>query len=192
MVQPSDEQLGFVKKLITDSIDLLIKEDSDIFNLEIDIPPTISEDAKLLNLELHETSINHRLAFYLELNIQKTDLKNHKVDIEYNRYYGGKKVVDTIEGKLSVRPDIIIHTRRKREVLPQHYLVIEAKKFQITTHDINKVKGFIKDLKYQYLFGLTISYCLSDKHVLANLFYFNGTDITIEVINRPKSKIPTI
>lgn len=150
------------------------------------MPLEISPDARLLSRELHETTINHRLAFYLEQNIQETDLDIYNVDIEYNRFYGNKKLLDTVEGQQSVRPDIVIHTRINYEVEQQHYLVIEAKKLEITQHDINKICGFISDPNYFYLFGLTISYCIDAAKVLANLYYYDGTSIVSENINRSK------
>lgn len=186
MIQPTEEQIAFIKTLLTKSIDQLIEKDSNIFNIDIEMPQQISQDARLLNRELHETTINHRLAFYLEQNLQKTDLKVYNVDIEYNRYYGNQKILNTVEGQQSVRPDILIHSRINDQVEQQHYLVVEAKKAQITQHDINKILGFISDPNYFYLFGLTISYCLNETNVLANLYYFNGTTILNEEINRPK------
>jgi hypothetical protein len=180
MIQPTEEQIIFIKKLLTKSIDLLIAKDSDIFNIDIVMPQQISEAAKLLNRELHETTINHRLAYYFELNLQETDLKNYKVDIEYNRFYGNQKILSTVEGQLSVRPDILIHSRINDQVEQQHYLVVEAKKAVISQHDINKICGFISDENYFYLFGMTISYCNDDQNILANLYYFNGISIVSE------------
>lgn len=186
MIRPTEEQIAFIKTLLTTSIDQLITRDSDIFNIDIIMPQQISPDARHLNRELHETTINHRLAFYLEQNIQGTDLAIYNVDIEYNRYYGNQKILNTVEGQQSVRPDILIHTRINDQVEQQHYLVVEAKKGQITPHDINKIEGFISDPNYFYLFGLTISYCINETNVLANLYYYNGTTIVNEEINRPK------
>jgi len=186
MIQPTEEQILFIKRLVTTSLDQLIAKDSDIFNIGIEMPQQISPDARLLNRELHETTINHRLAFYLEQNIQETDLEFYNVDIEYNRYYSIQKRLNTVEGQLSVRPDILIHTRINDHVEQQHYLAVEAKKAEITPHDINKIEGFISDPNYLYLFGLTISYCINETNVLANLYYFNGTTIVKEEINRPK------
>lgn len=186
MRQPTEQQITFIRALLSTSIDLLIANDSDIFNLDIVMPQQISPEARLLNRELHETTINHRLAFYLEQNIQGTDLGIYNVDIEYNRFYGNQKILNTVEGQQSVRPDILIHTRINDQVEQQHYLVVEAKKAQITEHDINKILGFISDRNYFYLFGLTISYCINERNVLANLYYFNGENIVSEEINRPK------
>lgn len=182
MKQPTNNQIQEVKNLLSNSIEELIRNDSDIFNIELIEPPQISEDAKVLNRELHETTINHRFAYYLEKNIQETNLSFYKVDIEYNRFYYNSKKLNTVEGIISVRPDILIHTRVDDNVDQQHYLAIEAKKANITQHDTNKVKGFITDENYNYLFGLTISYCSNENSILSNLYYYDGTAITSEEI----------
>nr|WP_321409584.1 hypothetical protein [uncultured Carboxylicivirga sp.] len=186
MLQPTIEQIYLIKTIIDNSLDSLILNDSEIFDIHMHEPRRISEDARVLNRELHETTINHRLAYYLENNIQKCELSYYKVDIEYNRFYENLKLLDTVEGIRSVRPDILIHSRTNHEINPQHYLVIEAKKGTIIQHDINKINGFISDENYNYLFGLTVSYCSSDSHILANLYYFDGEDIINEQINREK------
>jgi hypothetical protein len=90
MIQPTEGKITLIRTLLTTSIDQLIANDSVIFNLDIVMPQQISPDARLLNRELHETTINHRLAFYLEQNIKETDLGIYNVDIEYNRYYGNQ------------------------------------------------------------------------------------------------------
>lgn len=186
MIQPTQLQIDGIKQILESSIDALILNDSDIFNIDFIMPRRISPDAILLNRELHETTINHRLAFYIENALRNTDLEFYNVDIEYNRYYDNLKLLETIEGQISVRPDILVHSRINDQVTQQHYLVIEAKKNRITPHDINKIQGFISDDHYNYLFGLTVSYRRNADFVLANLYYFNGHIIANEPINRPK------
>lgn len=186
MIKPTDEQLQLITDILGKSIDQLIKNDSDIFNIDIVMPQMISQDAKLLNRELHETTINHRLAYYIENNLQDTQYNFYKVDIEYNRFYGNLKMLQTVDRLISVRPDILLHTRIDDNVAQQHLLVIEAKKGNITNHDINKINAFISDPHYNYLFGLTVSYCRSQTDVLANLFHFDGSDIVSISLNRKK------
>lgn len=94
------------------------------------------------------------------------------VDIEYNRYYENPKMLDTIEGRITARPDIIVHSRMNKDFPTQHFLVVEAKKDNISNHDINKIKGFINDDDYTYLFGLTISYCQNQNNVIGILFWW--------------------
>ncbi|KFF18829.1 hypothetical protein [Flavobacterium hydatis] len=186
MQQPTEKQIEFIKTLLATSIDQLIVNDSDIFNLDIVMPQQISPDARILNRELHETTINHRLAFYLENNLMGTEYDFYKVDIEYNRFYGNPKMLQTVDGIQAVRPDILIHARINDQVAQQHLLIVEAKKGRITDHDTNKVKGFISDRNYYYLFGLTISYCSSHTQVLANLYYFDGNVMKNIPVNREK------
>jgi hypothetical protein len=66
MIKLSDNQISFINDLIHHSFGKLVAEDSDIFNAKLIEPPVISEDAWLLNRELHEATINHRLAYYFE------------------------------------------------------------------------------------------------------------------------------
>ena len=73
-----------------------------------------------------------------------------------------------------------------KTVPTQHFLVVEAKKELITEHDRNKIRGFISDDDYTYLFGLTISYCQDPNNVIATLFYYNGENIIEEDISRHK------
>ena len=187
MKVPTEAQRKAILGVIENSIDELIANDSDIFNIDEVMPQEISPDARQLNRQLHETTINHRLAVYIERNIVESDLENYNVDIEYNRYYGNLKILETVEGHLSVRPDILVHSRVDDQVDPQHYLIVEAKKGAISQHDINKIHGFISDDNYNYLFGMAISYCHSDELVLADLYYYNGREIIRENIDRPKT-----
>lgn len=186
MKQPTPEQIGEITELVSFSIDDLINKESDIFNIDIEIPEDLSLEAKALSRELHEITINHRLAVYIENHIQNSSLSLYNVDIEYNRYYRSQKLLNTSEGQFAVRPDIIVHTRMNRDAEQQHYLVIEAKKDIISQHDINKIKGFIKDENYNYLFGLTVSYCGDPNQVLANLYYYYESEIIVKEIARPK------
>ena len=191
MKQPTNSQIDEIKELLSICIEELVVQDSDIFNIELDESPQISPLTRILNRELHETTINHRLAYYIERNIKDDDLSFHenlshyKVDIEYNRFYNNPKILRGISG--SVRPDILVHTRLDNTVDQQHYLVVEAKKAQIIPQDINKIRRFIRDDNYNYLFGLTISYCRDPNFILGNLFYFNGIRIINEPVTIPKA-----
>ena len=186
MIKPTLEQTNLVTKLLYESINTLIVNDSDIFNIDIIMPQQISEDARILNRELHETAINHRLAYYLEQNMQDGPLSEYSVDIEYNRFYGNAKLVKTVEGLIAIRPDIVIHTRMNRNINPQHFLAIEAKKGEILLHDINKIKGLISDSHYNYLFGFTISYCSNNNYTIGSIYYFDGREIISQPLNNSK------
>ncbi|WP_284653156.1 hypothetical protein [Flavobacterium terrisoli] len=185
MRKPTDQELEFIKLILTKSIDELIKRDSSIFNHNEQIDVHLDENVAILNRKLHEVTINHRLAYYLEMNASGT-LPFLFADIEYNRFYENPKQLNIGQQIVVARPDIILHSRMNTEVPIQHYLVVEAKKDQITEDDILKVKGFISDDNYSYLFGLTISYCLDANNVVGHLFYYDGLQIISEGISRPK------
>lgn len=188
MNQPSEDQLELVQTIIRESIISLIANDSNIFHIDLNEVQYISEEARILNRKLHETTINHRLAVYLEQNISNNLFEGYNVDIEYNRFFENDKILETIEGQIIARPDIIIHSRTNQEISPNHILVVEAKKGGITEHDVNKIMGFISDGNYNYLFGLTVSYCQSEEFVVSTLYYFNGEEIISTEINVEKNE----
>jgi hypothetical protein len=119
----------------------------------------IDVDNVLLEHNLNECSINHRLACYLE-----KEFPGWHVDCEYNKDAGkGKKLKlpkdsvnwDDTEAK-SVFPDIIIHRRGGKG---PNLLVIEIKKTSNTsdrTHDYNKLRKYVKDLNYKCALFLEI------------------------------------
>lgn len=158
-------------------INLLIINDKSIFNYDEPIYHHLPNQEAILNRKLHETTINHRFAHYIENNLKETELENLFVDIEYNRWYENPKMLDTEQGRIEARPDIVVHSRMDDFVPIQHYLVIEAKKGNISNHDLAKIKGFINDDNYSYLFGLTISYCSCQENVISTLFYYDGAEI---------------
>jgi hypothetical protein len=185
-MQPTQNEIDRISKILLKSIKKLIKKDSNIFTIDIVIPQQYSEEAKILNRELHETTINHRFAYYIENNLKKNDWKIYNVDIEYNRFYENPKMLKINDIDEIVRPDIIIHSRMNNNINPQHLIVVEAKKGAISNHDINKIKHFISDNHYNYLFGLTISYCSSISSVLSNLYYWEDNNIVSKELNVEK------
>ena len=150
-----------VKNWIVASLQILIQKDGDLLRPES--IPTLHrlKGQKNLNRELHETAINHRLAFHLEYLIEKYGIYGYHVDIEYNRYINNLKLVQSLKtGELiEVRPDIIVHrrTRLKNEHEPQ-FLVVEAKKRKLSDKDRNHVKDIMHDENYRYKYGMLISY----------------------------------
>lgn len=185
---PAANMITEVTSVLRNAIQELIIHDSDIFDIELVEPPILSEDARILNRELHEVAINHRLAVYIEREIQKLPhLQHYKVDIEYNRYYEEEKRAEGVEG--AIRPDILVHTRMNRNYDPQHLIVIEAKKHIISRDDDAKVRALMNDPKYNYMFGFTISYCHHANFILGKLYYKNengliNTDLNVRKGNR--------
>jgi Holliday junction resolvase-like predicted endonuclease len=163
---PTPLQKQQAVNLIRSSIQALIAEDRNIFSQRLIEPLRIPLRNHRLNRRLHETTINHRLAFHLETRIRQIPyLANHSVDLEYNRYYLDPKIVVVNGEETAIRPDILIHTRTNRNINFYHYLAVEAKKGRITNHDIDKIVALLQDQLYQYLFGLTVSYCFVPNHV---------------------------
>jgi len=122
-----------------------------IRKVDISIGKVLENDQFLLEIGVHERTVAHKLAEYLQLQFQYWH-----VDCEYNRdKHDVKKIIDLHnECKKSgdtVFPDIIIHERDKKNNL----LVIEMKtNTKETECDINKLMRFTKDKKFQYSLGL--------------------------------------
>lgn len=116
-------------------------------------------DAELLNNDVNERSISHRLACYLE-----PLFPGWNVDCEYNRKHDDPKRLDITRHHVlsddtqatTVFPDIIVHRRNTDENL----LVIEMKKTtskEGDDHDFNKLKAFKSQLGYKFAVFLKLS-----------------------------------
>lgn len=118
----------------------------------------LSIDKYLLEIDVHERSIAHKLAIYIQ-----EEFKNWDVDFEYNRIMRlnsentTAKTINSETEKLwkkdsigkSVYPDIIVHRRDTDENL----LAIELKKTTNSKnddHDCEKLKAYREQLGYQY------------------------------------------
>ena len=160
-----------VKNWIVASLQILIQKDGDLLKPE-SIPTLYRlEGQKDLNRELHEMTINHRLAFHLEYLIEKYRIYGYHVDIEYNRYINNLKMVQSlITGELiEVRPDIIVHRRTRLDEPDPHFLVVEAKKRKLSDKDRNHVKDIMHDKYYRYKYGMLISYYDKPQAIQVNL-----------------------
>jgi hypothetical protein len=113
----------------------------------------LHRDSYLLETNVNERSITHRLAMYLQ-----EQLPLWHVDCEYNRdghlpkrigYFGhGKPDVDDTDAK-TVYPDIIAHHRGTDE----NYLVIELKKTSSSEDrrdDHEKLRAYRIELGYEF------------------------------------------
>jgi len=107
--------------------------------------------------------VNHRLANHLEeemipiLRVKETIF----VDIEFNREGVDFKNTRIGGEEKKVRPDIIIHNR-KTGPEKLNFLVVECKKQGAPTAEIaedrQKIRAWMEDEKYEYLFGLQVVY----------------------------------
>lgn len=129
--------------------------------VKIAVQILFKNDVYLLKNNVHERSITHKLAEYLQ--ILFPDLN---VDCEYNKKGDASEILSKImrikdknnnEKECSVYPDIIIHERHTKNNL----LIIEVKKKisnQKKEWDIKKLQFFTSLQDYHYSFGLFIEF----------------------------------
>ena len=117
------------------------------------------DDSYLFRRDLHERTITHKLAEYLQPLFPEWN-----VDCEYNRDGHEPKRVNLEdlskaewgEGS-NVFPDIIVHHRGDND---HNLLIVEAKKKRALTgaidrHDQRKIEAFSRDLNYRHGAALT-------------------------------------
>ena len=118
----------------------------------------LSDDSYLLENDVNERSISHRLAMYLQRLFD-----SWHVDCEYNKNHDITKKLGSYPKTLEINdadaktvyPDIIVHKRGTSENL----VVIEVKK---STNNVNnnydkqKLKAFKGELGYCYAVALTL------------------------------------
>ena len=125
-------------------------------------------DAYLLEIDIDERCINHRLAMYLTERLETDELK---VDTEYNRHLVDMKYYEeNTYGSI----DILFH---QRGLDNNNIAAFECKKEAISETDIAKIHALIgPDFNYQY--GVTIEY--RSKEV--KLYQMIDEDIIEEII----------
>jgi len=138
-------------------------------------------DTQLIDLDVNERSISHKLAEYLQ-----KEFNEYNVDCEYNRHLNlikrikipsGDVYGDDTEAK-TIFPDIIIHKRNSDE---NNLLVIEIKKSNNSINrefDKTKLKLLTKaNGDYRYTLGLFIEFNMNKKHPDFKCFE-DGEEIT--------------
>ncbi|MCQ9635162.1 hypothetical protein MP477_09380 [Chryseobacterium sp. WG23] len=152
----------------------------------------IEHDYQLLQRNLSERSIAHKLAFYL------TSLfAEYHVDCEYNGDVdseGLRKILDIPREameELAVRsinkndtynifPDIIVH---KRETNQKNHLVVEMKKknsyHKLKEYDFIKLKAFTR--QYNYNLGIYLEVQTGDNYIISDVRYFQKGEERIEM-----------
>jgi len=120
----------------------------------------LKNDAWLLENNVHERTITHKLGEYLQ-----TQFPEWYVDCEYNRDGTESKKLETIRECDEARktelvvPDIIIHQRVKESEKINNYVIIEVKTDDKKPDcDIKKLELFTSDPKFNYKFGLFIKF----------------------------------
>ncbi|WP_185208009.1 hypothetical protein [Chryseobacterium sp. C3] len=162
-------------------------------NVQKAISCLLENDLHLLQQNLSERSIAHKLAYYL------TDLfENYHVDCEYNGDLtcdGLRKILQIpqeVMEELAVRsirqndtynifPDIIVHERRTNE---RNHLIIEMKK-KNTNHkekeyDFIKLKEFTK--QYRYNLGIYLEFQTGENSQINEVRYFQKGEEKIETL----------
>ena len=126
-------------------------------------------DKDLLDKDVNERSITHKIAEYLQY--QFPDLN---VDCEYNRrgnHGAGKKTLSTNE---SVFPDIVIH---KRGTKKENLVVIEAKKKGRSSGiDRDKLADYTNPNSYGYKVGLSLVFDIREKRISEISIYKGGNE----------------
>lgn len=115
-----------------------------------------SEQSSYQKRKVHEITINHQLAHYLKLELDSRGNHSNSVDIEFNKDGTNDKQSENVNGTLgNVRPDIIVHKRKKDNFQGENLLVIECKKSTegkaANTRDKNKVERMMRSpLNYRH------------------------------------------
>jgi len=126
------------------------EEAAAIVNAAID--QLLQNDSALLDLDVTERSLSHRLAHYMTLSpLIHPPLT---VDCEYNRHFGGpkrlnlppRKALDREIRATTVFPDILVH---ERNTDANNLVVLELKKpGEDIAYDELKLRAFRKELGY--------------------------------------------
>ena len=123
----------------------------------------IQTDSALLERDVSERSLSHRLAHYISLDVAiQLPLT---VDCEYNRHFGDPKrlqlppreALDREIRATTVFPDIVVHERGSDE---NNLIVLELKKVgEDIQYDALKLQAFREELGYKHaahvILGLT-------------------------------------
>src|SRR3989344_3962315 len=96
--------------------------------------------ASAQNRDIHERSLTHRLAFYLE---SSGYFNGYSIDCEYNRR--GIDIKTDDYGK-RIYPDIIVHVRGLSD---SNLIIIEAKKFNDHNSEIQEAKTKLYSEKHR-------------------------------------------
>lgn len=126
------------------------------------IDQLIQNDSELLDLDVAECSLSHRLAHYMELSA--TIQPPLTVDCEYNRHFRDPKklilpprnFLNRELRKTTVLPDILVHERNSDA---NNLIVLELKKpGENTDYDRQKLCAFREQLGYTHSAHVILGY----------------------------------
>ena len=133
-----------------------------------------ARETHLLEKDLGERTLTHRLAVYLE-----KQFPGWEVDCDYNRL--GERTLRLPKGTIvstdddigkSVYPDIVVHQR----AIPNNLLAIEVRKatnHQPPEHDQHKLRG-LTDPHLWFAYQVGVFLTLGKKHVTSSEVYVGG------------------
>jgi hypothetical protein len=133
-----------LREAVRRSFARLMREDGTLFECPIE------EDSPYDARKLHEVCVNHRLTNHLQREVLPVLRSEEKmfVDIEFNREGGSFKEAKIDHRDRRVRPDIIIHNRR-RNSRKKNFLVVECKKEETSQPEIDedqrKISALMED-----------------------------------------------
>jgi hypothetical protein len=140
-----------------------------------------ARETHLLEKDLGERTLTHRLAVHLE-----TQFTGWDVDCDYNRL--GERLLRLPKGSIvstddgngkSVFPDIVVH----RRAVPENLLAVEVRRagnHQPPDHDQHKLRG-LTDPHLWFAYRIGVNLTLAKSHVSASDVYVGG------VIDQPLS-----
>lgn len=143
------------------------------------------KDKLLLEKDVNERSITHKLAEYLQERFWDYD-----VDCEYNRNLNSVKRLEVLIGNIepkdtkgkTIYPDIVIH---KRSTHRKNLLIIEVKKRQnidgkAKRYDLEKIKLLTKKNQNNYAYELGLYLELGKDCTTSYGWFENGQEIKIK------------
>lgn len=158
-----------IEKIIGDTLSELYEKDSVII---------------FKSYNLHERSISHRFALYLEKHFTN---QNYIVDVEYNRMlndYGEDIIGNEIGKRLdfekygkemnAVYPDVIVHKRNTTDNLLEIEIKMQWKNSK-KEFDLIKINEYISQLDYQYGVYLELAENRNECQISFGPFEINST-----------------
>jgi hypothetical protein len=147
-----------------------------------------TRDSLLLERNVREECINHRLAFYFETIFESIihDEMFYEVDLEYNKNLSiqDKDIESEKNIRIHIRPDVIIHNRKDNA---HNLLAVEAKLNFFTFHDKLKIVKLLY-APYEYRYTVGIIYYPNRDYFRYSLYYLNNHEVILESITISKNQ----
>lgn len=159
-------------------------EDQLYEKVEKSVRTFFKKDRNLLDIDVHEGSIAHKVAEYLQY-----EFPDMNVDCEYNRQGDSGKVKKSLNTDQAIRPDIIVHKRGTK----YNCLVIEIKKSGSQIKDIKNDHTKLKELTdpntHGYKVGLFLEIDIGSKRISEALCFKGGKNVNQTMWDNLKSLV---